>query len=143
MTLLSEISWVLSEPINSACCYCKDGEPNYLKASNELDKLISLKNIILLVPIQRFCENLYPLTIEGPVTGKKILDSLYVFYNNTRIVKKYFNDLEDDCLGFTESVREKIRGGEEVHWIDVIGGLIFFEGISKLIGNVYFLGLGS
>ena len=69
----------------------------FLIYSNEVNEIVinrifSTCGIILKIPIQRFNQNQIDLKLDGPVTVKNILETLYHFYNvaevNMDILKK-------------------------------------------------------
>lgn len=141
--ILNNLSWITRD--NPSTCYIfQDGDERRDLNEYYLSEIISNKSIILLLPIHRFQENNYALTIEGPIDGFKILQEIHKFYNEKRVVKKIIKDMtEDDVFGYVSNVKNKINNNEEVHYIDLMGDLVFFEGIRKERGNVYFLELGS
>ena len=141
--LMKNVSWITSNHPNTSYIFEDDEErPDLIE--RYLSKIISNNAIILIVPIHRFRENNYSLRIEGPIDGYKILNEIYHFYNHQKVTKKIIKDLnEDDVFDYVKKVKAKMNNNREVHYIDLMGDLIFFEGISKQMGNVYFLELGS
>ncbi len=141
MRYINNIIWSTKECID----YVQVIDDSNSEIKETLDEIISQEHIILIVPIQRHAQNLYPLIIDGPVSSRKVLERLYSFYNEDEVIEKIAMDIKNDVFGHADNVREMIKNKEIVHWIDFMGDLVNFEGIvnNDCYNNLYTLLLGS
>lgn len=141
MRFMNNIMWTTRQKVDEVSVF----DDSEFEITQLLDEIISQEHIILIVPIQRNAQNLYPLIIEGPVSARKVIERLYSFYNEDRVVKNIAIEVKNDAFDYADTVRERIKRKEEVHWIDFMGDLVYFEGLmnNDCDDNLYTLLLGS
>jgi len=158
MNYLNNISWTINSPISNLKIINSDhyeefdekyvDEEDDYYYSNEVNEIVinrifSTCGIILKIPIQRFNQNQIDLKLDGPVNVKNILETLYHFYNVEEVNMDILKNIPDDCFHYVRNMKTKVKRGKVMHWIDLMGGKIFFEGFRRIGENTYYLNLGS
>ena len=74
---------------------------------------------------------------------KDLFNILYKYYNKEKIDLKFIKKIPDDIDYYKEIAINKIKLGEKVYRINLIGTLCRFENIKHISKNIYKLMLGS
>ena len=121
--LLKNIRWTITN-----LPYCPDIENNYVFSKDYIDKTIN-KPIKLIFPIQRHGINSIKLQIRSDIKIKELLHLIFNFYNQIKVTKNMIEKIENDVFNYKLKALEKINSNKEVHYIELIGEMIYFEGI--------------
>ena len=135
--LLKNINWTITN-----LPYCPNVENNYVFSKEYIHK-INNKPIKLIFPIQRHGLNSIKLQIRSDLKIKDLLNFIFNFYNNVKVTKNIIEKIENDVFNYKLKVREKINSNKEVCYIELIGEMIYFEGIYMRNDYEWELMLGS
>ena len=127
--LLKNINWTITN-----LPYCPDVENNYVFSKEYIDITIN-KPIQLIFPIQRYGLNIIKLQIRSDLKIKDLLHFIFNFYNQVKVSKNIIEKIENDVFNYKLKALEKINSNKEVHYIELIGEMIYFEGIYNR--NIY------
>jgi hypothetical protein len=121
---------------------------NGKKISNKKLKEIvlpeSLINKLLIVPVHRYDEFTEIINLGfDEISYENLFKILYKFYNKEKIDLKYINKIPDDIDYYKEIAIKKIKLGDKVYRINLIGTLCRFENVKHVSKNIYKLMLGS
>jgi hypothetical protein len=148
--VLRNISWMINQLPSEAQIYINEDYDNPITLSDEIkNQIVFNENIIIEVPTHRFSESFQRISVKRPCNVENILNTIYSFYMEN-IPEHALDNTPDDVWNYVSKAKSKINNGESVKWIDIMGDLIFFEGLYKLDStseqsndNVYGLILGS
>ena len=121
--LLKNIKWTITN-----LPYCPDIENNYVFSKDYIEKTINIP-IKLIFPIQRHGINTLKLQIRSYLKIKDLLHFIFNFYNQVKVSKNMIEKIENDVFNYKLKALEKINSNKEVHYIELIGEMIYFDGI--------------
>ena len=121
--LLKNIKWTITN-----LPYCPDIENNYVFSKDYIEKTINIP-IKLIFPIQRYGINTLKLQIRSDLKIKDLLHFIFNFYNQVKVSKNMIEKIENDVFNYKLKALEKINSNKEVHYIELIGEMIYFDGI--------------
>jgi hypothetical protein len=121
--LLKNIKWTITN-----LPYCPDIENNYVFSKDYIEKTINIP-IKLIFPIQRHGINTLKLQIRSDLKIKDLLHFIFNFYNQVKVSKNMIEKIENDVFNYKLKALEKINSNKEVHYIELIGEMIYFDGI--------------
>jgi hypothetical protein len=121
--LLKNIKWAITN-----LPYCPDIENNYVFSKDYIEKTINIP-IKLIFPIQRHGINTLKLQIRSDLKIKDLLHFIFNFYNQVKVSKNMIEKIENDVFNYKLKALEKINSNKEVHYIELIGEMIYFDGI--------------
>ena len=127
--LLKNINWTITN-----LPYCPDVENNYVFSKDYIEKTTN-KTIKLIFPIQRHGMNSVKLQIRSDIKVKDLLNFIFNFYNQVKVSKNMIEKIENDIFNYKFKALEKINSNKEVRYIELIGEMIYFEGIYNR--NIY------
>lgn len=103
----------------------------------------NVKSITVEIPIQRYLENEIKFKIDSNCTISDLLNKVFRAYNEEFLPDKIVKKLEDDVFGYKRDALKKLKKGEKVKAIELIGDMIFFEGFKVNSDDSVYLFLGS
>lgn len=150
LDILKNISWMINEHPSEAKIYINQDYDNPLPLSEETkNQMIFEEEIHIELPTHRFAESFQRILVKRPCNIENILTAVYNFYNKN-IPEHGLDNVPNDLWNYVTTAKEKMNSGESVKWIDIMGDLIFFEGLykqeataDKTENNIYELILGS
>jgi hypothetical protein len=121
---------------------------NGKKISNKKLKEIILPeseiNKLLIVSVHRYDEFTEVINLGfNEISYENLFNILYKFYNKEKIDLKYINKIPDDIDDYKDIAIKKIKLGEKIYRINLIGSLCRFENVKHISKNIYKLMLGS
>lgn len=140
---LSDVAWLINHHPDEAEIYeNNDEDPRSLNDEDWMLKPFeNHKDIELKVPTHRFSKEYQTIIIHKNDTVREILHKIYHFYQSPIDKNAIFN-FNEDCLGYVEWAKNAILDGETPKWIEIMGDLLFFQGIF-FKNNSFELDLGS
>ena len=97
---------------------------------------------VLEVGIHRYGRNLaYLPRPRGDVTVRDFMTIVSNFYSSFILLDE-LEALDDDDFRYVKSARERVKRGEDVYYFELMGSLIFYEGI-QILNKIVILNLGS
>ena len=161
---LPHLSWCILDPIDKCMVFDRDAEVN---SDEELVPLTraQLKThvlvadpcptcgcsppIKLVLDVHRYGRASATVELKGSsVTVAQVLRAIYKFYNLKKLTRTDYckiRSMEPDNWGYRDEVlRAHAEGrGSEARWRDMMGGMVYFEGLCKTGTNTFSISLGS
>jgi hypothetical protein len=123
---------------------CFNGKKISNKKLKEIILLESEINKLLIVSVHRYDEFTEVINLGfDELSYENLFNILYKFYNKEKIDLKYINKIPDDIDDYKDIAIKKIKLGEKIYRINLIGSLCRFENVKHISKNIYKLMLGS
>jgi 6-pyruvoyl-tetrahydropterin synthase len=101
-------------------------------------------NKLLIVSVHRYDEFTEVINLGfDELSYEDLFNILYKYYNKEKIDLKFIKKIPDDIDYYKEIAINKIKLGEKVYRINLIGTLCRFENVKHISKNIYKLILGS
>jgi phage anti-repressor protein len=101
-------------------------------------------NKLLIVSVHRYDEFTEVINLGfNELSYEDLFNILYKYYNKEKIDLKFIKKIPDDIDYYKENAINKIKLGDKVYRINLIGTLCRFENVKHISKNIYKLILGS
>jgi len=128
---LRQINWLTSQHPSEALMIENEDYENPVPLTDEFkNKILFENNIILNLIAQRYLEAFRRISIEGPCSVQKLINSIYEFYQEN-IPANSLDNIPNDIWNYVQTAKEKMSQGNSVKWIEIMGDMQFFEGICQ------------
>ena len=104
----------------------------------------SINEKIIIVPVDRDWRYYkYIKIVKKALNYKELFDLSYDFYDETKLSLEEIDDMDNDYWSYIKDAKSKIKKGNTVCIISIMGNLCRFEGVEEVYEDVYRLKMGS
>ena len=127
--ILSDVKWTI------------DTVPKNAK-NVKFDKVPFKCDVTIILPEHRYCDGSYRLSVKSSDTVKNVLTKIYNYYQERLTDVQVANIKEDSEMAYEYLDQEKYKTSGS-NRLEIMGGLVFFEGLQKVGPDEYVLRMGS